>query len=126
MQPEYCQQLIRDCKDKRFGIVDEEQEQKAIVVTEEWAAELKQFKQFARSKGRMVHLLAQKSKVGIASKPRKKYKPWTPADHAKAKMELERQALQASQSMAKSQAQPQASKKITPTLTQKYDQPMGK
>ena len=50
-------------------------------MTEEWAAELKQFPQFARSKGRMMHLLAQKSKVGIAKKSRKKFKALQPAEY---------------------------------------------
>ena len=85
VQPEYCDKLIRNCKDMRFGLNDEEQQQKAIVITNEWAAELKQFPQFARSKGRMMHLLAQKSKIGIANKSRKKFKALTPADYAESK-----------------------------------------
>ena len=126
VQPEYCQQLIRSCKDKRFGIVGEEQEQKAIVITEEWAAELKRFPQFARSKGRMVHLLAQKSKVGVANKSRKKHKAFTPEDYARLQAELEQNVQKERAAMANSQAQPKAARKITPTVTQKYDQPMGK
>ena len=43
VQPEYCQQLIRSCKDKRFTINTEEDKGKAIEITAEWAAQLKQF-----------------------------------------------------------------------------------
>ena len=31
------------------------------------------------SKGRMVHLLKEKSKIGLAEKPRKKFKAYSPA-----------------------------------------------
>ena len=76
--------MIRNSKSSRFTVVDEEQEQEAITLTEEWAAELKQFPQFARSKGRMTHLLKAKSKLVTANKSRKKFKAWTPEDYAQA------------------------------------------
>ena len=82
MHPEYCAKLIRDCKDKRFCVNDEEQQQEAIEMTQEWAEELKQFKQFSRSKGKFMHLLKKKSKVALAEKPRKKFKAYTPQDFA--------------------------------------------
>ena len=43
VQPDYCQRLIRDCKDKRFAVSDDQQENAAIELTSEWAEELKQF-----------------------------------------------------------------------------------
>ena len=51
-------------------------------MTEEWATELKQFPQFARSKGRMIHLLKSKSKVSMANKGRKKIKAYMPEQYA--------------------------------------------
>ena len=44
------------------------QQQEAIEMTQEWADELKQFKQFSRSKGRFMHLLKKKTKVAMAEK----------------------------------------------------------
>ena len=126
VQPEYCEKLIRECKDKRFTITDQEQEQKAIVITEEWAMELKQFPQFARSKGRMIHLLAQKSKVGIATKSRKKFKAFTPEDYQTMKNTQEETTKNSQTLLANSQNQPQTTKKIAPKIVEKYDQVMNK
>ena len=89
VQPEYCNALIRNSKDQRFVVNDEEQEAEAITLTEEWAAELKAFPQFARNKGRMIHLLKSKSKVGIATKGKKKFKAMEPKEWAAAQMEKE-------------------------------------
>ena len=45
-----------------------------------WQDELKEFPQFTKSKGRMLNLLKEKTKVGYKPKERKKYRPYLPED----------------------------------------------
>ena len=42
----------------------------------------------------MVHLLAQKSKIGIANKPRKKFKAYMPEEYSNMQIQKEQVAMQ--------------------------------
>ena len=54
-----------------------------------WQDELKEFPQFTKSKGRMLNLLKQKSKVGYKPKERKKFRPYLPEDQSSALVDMQ-------------------------------------
>ena len=130
IQPEYCAALIRESKDHRFKVLEEDQEKEAITITADWASELKQFPQFARSKGRMIHLLKQKSKIGMASQGRKKFKAMMPNQFASQAVEKEKMQMvfgkeqnQSSLIDNRQSSQPATPKKIQPTVLEIYKTP---
>ena len=57
LHPKYIDHLIRQCKEARFAVNDDEQKQEAIELTEEWANELKMFPQFARKCLHFIQLI---------------------------------------------------------------------
>ena len=55
VHPEYFAKLVRNSKDQRLSISNEEQKKKAIVITQEWSDNFTEFPQYCKKKGRMIY-----------------------------------------------------------------------
>ena len=74
--PEDVKKVIEHANAQRYSVESQNQKDQAIKVTEEWMNELDAMPFVSKRKGKMVHLLKQKSKVWAEMKPRVKYEPF--------------------------------------------------
>ncbi len=70
MYPDQVKETIEHANAQRYTISNEEAEQNAITITDEWQEELKSMPFISKQKGRMSALLKAKSKIKIQRKPR--------------------------------------------------------
>ena len=114
VQPEYTSKLLKKCKFDRFGADGEAMKSEVIDMDPFWQDELKDFPQFTKSKGRMLNLLKEKSKVGYKPKDRKKFRPYLPEDQSSSVVNL--------QPLPFGSQQPSGgNKKIQPQVLENYD-----
>ena len=79
-----------------------------------WVDQLKEFPQLVRSKGRMLNLLKEKTKMGVKPKERKRYAPYMPDDERSSLISIQPKPPGDGQ-------QPGGKKKIAPTVLENYD-----
>ena len=92
------EKLLKKSKADRFSKEQSAEKKEAIEIAPEWEALLKEFPQvsepkskeliyffiqFTRSRGRMLNLMKEGSKVGLAKKSRKKHQALLPAKKMK-------------------------------------------
>ena len=75
--PDDIKELLNHANSQRFSMKNEKLKQDSILLTEEWKQQLDSLPFCSKQKGRMSHLLKQKSKVGIIHKDRVKYEPYS-------------------------------------------------
>ena len=73
LHPEDVKQVIDYANRQRFSVEADKVKEETILVTDEWMEELEQMPFISKQKGRMSHLLKQKSKVQAVPKPRIQY-----------------------------------------------------
>ena len=84
-----------------------------------WQDELKEFPQFTKSKGRMLNLLKEKSKVGYKPRERKKFRPYLPDEESSSLVNLKPKPSGADQP-------PSGTKKIVPNIIENYEKDKDK
>ena len=124
--PEDVKKVIEHANAQRYSVDSQKQKDQVIKVTEEWMNELDAMPFVSKRKGKMVHLLKQKSKVRAEMKPRVKYEPF---DFMAAKRRnfgnaAEKATFQ--QNDQEKKRKQDAPKKITPTILEKFDEEMKK
>ena len=67
------QAVLDHANNVRHSIASEKVKENTIIIADEWEAELKAMPFTSKEKGRMSHLLKQKSKVQADFKPRVSY-----------------------------------------------------
>ena len=67
--------MIEHANHQRYSVDNQKVMNNTIAVTKEWEEELFKMPFVSKQKGRMSHLLKQKSKVGAVQKDRVKYDP---------------------------------------------------
>ena len=73
IQPEQVEAVLAQSNQVRHSLTAEKVRESAIIITDEWEEELKAMPFISKEKGRMSHLLKQKSKIITEHKPRVKY-----------------------------------------------------
>ena len=81
---------------------------------------------YIESKGRMLHLLKEKSKVGIAHKERKKFDPFMPEKRIKLNESFGSARSGAQSRQKEEEKKPETKQKIKPTVLEHFDSTMGK
>ena len=71
--PEDVTAVLEHANRNRFAIDSEKVKDNTIVLTEEWQEQLEAMPYVSKQKGRMSHLLKQKSKIGTKPKDRVTY-----------------------------------------------------
>jgi hypothetical protein len=74
--PEDVRQTIEHANSVRYAVTSDKVKEQTIVVSEEWQQELASMPFVSKQKGRMSHLLKEKSKVGVYQKERVRYEPF--------------------------------------------------
>jgi len=120
VHPDQVKQVLDYANNLRFSIEADKVKEDTILITEQWREELEAMPFISKQKGRMSHLLKQKSKVQAVPKARVKY----PA------FDFQKRPRDPGAGLAMSQLQPQvdssatsakdgASKKIIPIIISK-------
>ena len=73
IHPGEVKEVIEQANQVRFGLKNEKVQQETIAITDEWQKELESMPFVSKQKGKMSHLLKQKSKVGVVQKERVTY-----------------------------------------------------
>ena len=73
LYPEEVAELIKHANEKRYSTENDRVAENSIIMTEEWAAKLDELPYISKQKGRMAHLLKQKSKIISERKERVTY-----------------------------------------------------
>ena len=71
--PEDVKAVLEHANRNRFAIDAEKVKDNTIVITDEWQEQLEAMPYVSKQKGRMSHLLKQKSKIGTKPKERISY-----------------------------------------------------
>ena len=71
--PDDVKAVINHANSHRYDITAEKVKDNTIVITEEWQEQLEAMPYVSKQKGRMSHLLKQKSKIGTKPKERVTY-----------------------------------------------------
>ena len=73
MHPEDVQKLFEHANSVRYSLEADKVKEETILITDAWQKELEAMPFISKVKGRMSHLLKQKSKIQAVQKPRKTY-----------------------------------------------------
>ena len=73
LHPAEVDSLIKHANDQRYSVQNDQVAENSILMTEEWANQLEELPFVSKQKGRMAHLLKQKSKIGVERKDRVTY-----------------------------------------------------
>ena len=65
--------VIDHANQVRYGLKNEKVKQESIIITEQWQKEFASMPFVSKQKGKMSHLLKQKSKIGVKHKDRVQY-----------------------------------------------------
>lgn len=76
VHPDEVQAVIEHANGQRYSLTADKVKEDTILMTDKWRQELEAMPFTSKQKGRMSHLLKQKSKVGVAQKPRAQYDPF--------------------------------------------------
>ena len=71
--PEDVKAVIEHANQQRYALTSAKVREDTILITDEWQRELDSLPFVSKQKGRMSHLLKQKSKIGVVHKERAKY-----------------------------------------------------
>ena len=74
--PEDVKEVLATANKKRFAVDNQKVKDNTIVITEDWQKELEAMPFVSKQKGRMSHLLKQKSKIGTTQKERVTYEAY--------------------------------------------------
>ena len=106
--PEDVQAVLEKANANRYAIDAEKVKEQTIVITQEWKEQLEAMPFVSKQKGRMSHLLKQKSKIGTKPKERVTYEAFDfskrPRITSTDKGQSNTQSM--SQSLTQSQTQP--------------------
>ena len=125
LHPQDVKAVIDYANSQRYSISNEEVKQDTIVITEEWHQELQSMPFVSKQKGRMSHLLKQKSKVAAVPKKRKEYGAF---DFMKRRRDSEGKVQQvpaAGEQPKQASSIGQGNKKVQPKILDKFDDPMN-
>ena len=73
LYPEDVKKLIEFANEQRYSVTSEKNKGDAIEISESWKEQLESLPFVSKQKGRMSHLLKQKSKVGVIQKERRTF-----------------------------------------------------
>ena len=73
LHPAEVDSLIKHGNDQRYTVQNDQVAENSILMTEEWANQIDELPFVSKQKGRMAHLLKQKSKIGAERKDRVTY-----------------------------------------------------
>ena len=121
VHPGEVKEVIEYANQVRFGLKNEKVQQETIVITDEWQKELESMPFVSKQKGKMSHLLKQKSKVGVVQKERVTYDAF---DFCKKRRDTDGKVTVIPPGGNKTQEDTTMTddqkKKITPTVIEKY------
>ena len=116
LYPQEVKAVIDHANSQRYSVDNDKVKENSIMLSSHWKDELESQPFISRKRGKMSALLKQKSKIGVISKPRKKYEA----------LDFLKRPRNQDTSLSLSQLQPQANqtrdsgstqtKKITPTI----------
>ena len=76
IHPNEVKAVIDYANSQRYSVVGEKQKEKTMQISESWKEELELMPFISKQKGRMSHLLKEKSKVAAFNKQRVTYDAW--------------------------------------------------
>ena len=76
LYPEEVSALLKHANEKRYTVENDTVKENSILLTDDWANQLEEMPFVSKQKGRMSHLLKQKSKFGVERKDRVTYEAY--------------------------------------------------
>ena len=73
LYPESVEMVIQHANKLRYSVEEDKEKSNAITITDEWQSEIEKLPFISKQKGKMSHLLKEKSKIEITYKPRVTY-----------------------------------------------------
>ena len=123
---EDVREVIAYANQQRYGMRAEKVKEDSVLITEQWMSELDSMPFVSKQKGRMSHLLKQKSKVNAVPKERVTYPAFDFEKRARdveARLRQQEEEAKRNQQTSNVEGKP---KLIKPTVLEKYDEQMKK
>ena len=126
LYPDDVKQVIAHANSQRYSIANNKVRENSIAISDTWKEQLQEMPFVSKQKGRMAHLLKQKSKVQAPMKERVKYDVFDFIPQKRVNMGDNKVAPLTQAEERKNGKTGRNAKKIEPTVLEKYDEEMEK